>query len=214
MKKFFAGEIAKLREMNFTDKRQYIWEYYKLHIIGTAIAAILIGSIINALFINPPARTYLYIAWIEVPSNMERLFSLADALGEEIIGYEYSDRYEIHIFNYTATGDFAHDTAIQTRFAVSIQIQDIDVVLTTAQGMYESSGEGFLRCVRQLLPAVPQAETRLREFGEVSVASLAGSPFMAEHGFTSDDMYFALFVNGRRHEAAAAALGVLLDGAE
>jgi len=56
IRKWFKGfckeEGAKLREMTFGEKLEYIWEYYKVHIIITAVLVFFTASMIKVIYNN------------------------------------------------------------------------------------------------------------------------------------------------------------------
>ena len=124
IKTFFREEIAKLREMNFTDKRQYIWEYYKFQIVVFAISVIFIGSMINAS-LNPPKGHYLYIAWFGPLS----IFHSSDLVnGLEFI-VEDPERYEIFLSPYSMPGNPQMQQALVQRFHSMMMLGEIDIVI-------------------------------------------------------------------------------------
>ena len=53
LREYIRGERAKLKAMTFNEKRLYIWEYYKLHILGLIIVVGVSGAFINNVIINP-----------------------------------------------------------------------------------------------------------------------------------------------------------------
>ena len=52
LKDSLREEKRKLKDMSFRDKLWYIWEYYKIPIIGVIVAAALIASISSAIYNN------------------------------------------------------------------------------------------------------------------------------------------------------------------
>jgi len=56
------NEKRKIAQMkSFKDKKDYIWEYYKFHIIGVIIAVIACYSLVDHYIINPPDKSALGI---------------------------------------------------------------------------------------------------------------------------------------------------------
>ena len=56
----FKGDKEKLAKMNFRQKVDYIWTYYKFGFFIFVLAAVIIGSFIHAQIIyNPDAITLL-----------------------------------------------------------------------------------------------------------------------------------------------------------
>ena len=227
MKEFFKVEWGKLREMSFKDKRQYIWEYYKLHLLGFAVAAFVLGSIINNVFINPPKYEYLYIAWAGIPAMPWILDELSQGL---TVIVEDPERQTVFISDYSETGNPQMDMAVMTRFMALLQTASIDAFITTGGGIEELAEEGFIRPVHDILDAFAAINPTM-EIGDrflsiyhhpwyseepvsdVLGISLAGSPFIEYFGISTDDMYLAVIGNATRFENIAKALEVFLYGA-
>ena len=225
IRKFFAVEGAKLKEMNFTDKRQYIWEYYKLHILFVVIILFLTGNIINNVFINPSKRIYLYIAWQAGFVHSEPL----DALGERLsIIPEDQERYEVLVRSYEFTDDPQVDQALAARFHAMLAVGNLHATITTREGIAEFAGFGVIRPVTELLAAIrdicpilhndmadralhitftpPDEESPITD---AMAISLNHAPLLTQLGLSTDDLYFALMINCYRFYEAAKALRVV-----
>ena len=50
------------KELTFSQKIQYIWDYYKLHIIGTILAVLALSSLIYTMFIRIPDTNFCGVA--------------------------------------------------------------------------------------------------------------------------------------------------------
>jgi hypothetical protein len=235
MKNFFKREHAKLKEMSFAEKRWYIWEYYKLHIIGTIVGVIFFGSLIN-IWLNPPPDNFVYVAWLGVPASAERLDFLADELSVVI---DDPENYAITITNYTQIEHSpGYNQAMQTRFFSWLQLGELDVIITTRMGVNEIAIEGLIRPVNEVVdywnsrnPRNPLGDriTTLRaedfvqfdEFiqfreddeREIVAISLAGSPLLERAGIDSELAYLCLVVNSSRPLNITKVLEVLLYGA-
>jgi hypothetical protein len=232
MREHIRGEFAKLRVMNFAEKRQYIWEYYKLHIIFGGILLVLVGSLINTWFINPPPRQGLYIAWGEVPiagNRAAQVERLANTLTQRV---QLGENEIALVVDYSATGNASLDMTLRTRFFLSLRVGDVDVLISTAQGIYEHAAGELIRPVFDLTDALAgdlqsKATARMLEvtytttdvndnpvatFTNYMAISLAGSPLLAEYGITSQDVYLALIINATRIDTIATLLEELLYG--
>ena len=220
MKEFIRKEQEKFRQMTFAEKRWYIWEYYKLHIIGVSIVLFMIGYIIHGRF-NPPLQDYMYIAWLDVPASHIQLERLASGL---ITVVEDPERQHVIITNYSAVQDPQFNMALQARFMAYLRVGAIDVFVIPRQGVYELNIEGFIRPFDEVAAYLSNSEiydifnNRLvpLEFdGEIRnmAVSLTGSPFLEEFGIVDDDIYLSIVANTERLSVIARALEVLLYGA-
>jgi len=191
------NEIAKLRAMNFTDKRQYIWEYYKLHLLGLVVGIIALVALLNTIFINPAPRDYLYIAWLGPPPAIGQLDALAEAL-QPLVPEGLNEIVSIH--SYVASIDPNMNMALQQRFATMVQLGAMDAILTTAEGVQELIDVlNWLRPIHEL-PGAPMA------------VSLYGSPILSDLGIDSYDLYLSVLVNTRNIDRVLIMMDMLLEG--
>src|SRR5699024_10034085 len=92
MKKLWAT----LKTMSFTEAADYIWEYYKIHILGIVLGGFFIGSIISTVLKEDP-ETYEVMVISEIPYDVIDDFS-AD------INEQYFEEYEIMTDNIVSSG--------------------------------------------------------------------------------------------------------------
>ena len=147
MKNFFKTEWGKLKELDFAGKRQYIWEYYRLHMFGIAFVAFILGSFINA-WLNPSPDEYLYVAWFGPPAFHGQLDVMSDALSVIVSDPE---REIVQITNYDMGGDPQIVMAMQTRLFALLQSAAIDVFIAPREGIESFTAEGILRPVDDVL---------------------------------------------------------------
>lgn len=74
-KEKWQNEKNKLKPMNWKEKIGYIWEYYKLWIIGTLVIVIFSSSMISSMVKNS-RPTYLYATFINASSYGNEDFDL------------------------------------------------------------------------------------------------------------------------------------------
>ncbi|MCL2571734.1 MAG: hypothetical protein FWE11_04965 [Defluviitaleaceae bacterium] len=226
IRNFFRTEGAKLKKMNFTEKRQYIWEYYKLHIFVAIIIIFIAGSLINTWFINPPKQEYLYIAW-QAPATSIQLNALSEAL-DPIIGDP--DRYRVSISSYMFTGDPQMDQAIVTRFFAMVHVGDLHGVVATKEDMIANVGGDLIKPIHGLLAEIETFDINL--FNHVSNhllhvpitledgttvydvvgIDLSSSPMIASVGVFVDDLYLGVISNSYHYYEIAKALEILFFG--
>ena len=229
MKNFFSQEWAKLKEMNFTDKRQYIWEYYKLHILFTVLGLFIMGSLINIWFINPPKRDYLYIAWQAGHVSFESL----DDLGERLsVIVSDSDRYRVTVSSYMMPEDPQMIQAMATRFHALLTIGGLHLMLATEQGIQEGADAGLIRpptevleIVRELNPAMydeltgrvliltytPGEGEDAPTFTDEIAINIGGAPLLLDVGLTMDDLYLGIVSNIQHFDEIARALIIMFS---
>ena len=226
IRKFFAEEAAKLREMNFTDKRQYIWEYYKLHMFFAALILFIGGSLINVWFINPPKRDYFYIAWQGGHIDARVLENLEDRLNI-IVDEEIQGRYRATVRSYVLSGEPTFDQALVTRFHALISVGAIHTTITSYAGVEEAAVHGLLLPVDYVMAEIAALDpvmyrvisdnvlhmTFTMEDGtEVTAAiaiNLRYAPLLTELGFNTDDLYIGVITTSTNHYQTAKGLLVM-----
>jgi len=229
IRNFFKTEWAKLKPMNFTDKRQYIWEYYKLHIIVFFIALGAIAYMINTMILNPPKRDYIYIAWQGVIIHSDPL----EELGRELsVIIEDEDRYQVTIRSYLLTGDAQMDQALITRFFAMMHVGDVHAMIGTSVSMINAAEDSITKSVHEVLAYVRTLDPELYEYlaprapimvffaeddtdtptMDTMAISLHGSPLLYELGIPSEDLYLGIIANSEHYYELAKALVVMFEG--
>lgn len=66
---WFQTEQEKLRGMTGRQAAEYIWQYYKLWIIGI-VSALCIGVYLTVLSMTTPSENWLYVCFANVPPGM------------------------------------------------------------------------------------------------------------------------------------------------
>jgi len=225
IKNFFRTEYAKLREMTFTEKRQYIWEYYKLHMFGFLIVAFLVGSLLNAWIFNPRPRDYLYIVWMGERVSVDQLSMLSEHLRVIV---DEPERETVTVASYAITGDLQIDSALRTRFIALFQVGSLDVFLSTRDGLLEDIlPDGFIQPVTEIMYVLSNINPTLYallserlltvtffegieglEYEDFGAISMAGSPLLESAGIDTNDLYLSVVITSANHNRIARALEV------
>ena len=226
--KMLKAEWAKLAPMTFTERRQYIWEYYKLHIFAVLIAVFMIGSLINTLILNPPRQDYLYFAWIGPPVTPFVLDEFAEELN---IIVENPNRYVVRATNYSLQGLAPQMAmALRTRLVAQMQMQHLDLFMLTREELYDLSSSGFILPIMLFMDALEDLNPTIHELmaqrlvevtfiqegigqtvTDFMAASLSGISFFESFDIETDNLYLAVVVNSERFDRAARALEVIFD---
>jgi len=221
MKTMFKEEREKLKKMNFAEKRWYVWEYYKLHILGLLVVFFLVGSIVNSR-LNPAPMVYLYIAWAGVPATSIQLNALTAVLHD--ITYN-PDAYRIFITNYSRTDNPRRNRDMEARFAAFFLVEEMDIYITTREGAEVMATQGFIRTVcnvkgylAEINPQIhAEIESRLLpsqaeyyEYPQFIAISLEGSLLLTQLGIDTSNIYLCVFSNTQRFYEIAKTLEVLL----
>lgn len=121
----------KYEQLSKKQKREYIWEYYKYHIIGIISLVLIIGSLLNTWFINPPAKAAVSITFMNKYINTEETKEIKKELVELIIKEEDHNK-DVFINNYILSNKLENaelDMASNTKFMANISAQELDVII-------------------------------------------------------------------------------------
>ena len=218
MKERFNAEWKKIKAMEGPVKREYIWDYYKIHIIATIIVLAMLGSILNDTVINPPPRSALTIAWMSPFEPEPALRSLSEALYPAIV--DNPARQTVQVMSFFMIGDPQHDMAQHQRFSAMSAARELDIIIgdfTEFEGDQNLVGLGLAPSwvFHDLRPILAEAGLNSENllFGETDEGeelafgiSLEGSTLFEELGISTTGRYLGVVVNTDRYEAVIEAI--------
>jgi len=225
MRKFFSTEFAKLKEMTFTEKRQYIWEYYKLHLLFIGVGLFAVGSLINIWFINPPKRDYLYIPWQAGDVEWQALNDFSEKLS--IIAHN-QDRYRVTVRSYVLGHDQRRNRGLVTAFHARLTAGDIHAVIATSEVMKENAEHGLTRPMTEVMDILRETNQLIYDklaerlltvsferddmtITDSMAVSISGAPMLAALGLDTEDLYLAIIINSHQFERIASALAAIFE---
>ena len=231
MKHAIREELAKLKKMTFTEKRQHIWMYYKVPIISAPILLYMLWSLANVWFIDPAKDSYLYVAWLSAGVSDSTLAELGEQLSVIVAD---PGSQAVQVTHYGDRGNRRENIDRRTRFNSFMYMGTLDLFVVPHTGIYDVAAEGFIRPIhgvmhelRRLNPGlydklqsrqvtITYTPPTLRDdihpplpVTDVMAVSLAGSPLLEALGINTSDMYASVVFNSENFYAAAKALGVL-----
>ena len=221
MKEALRKELQKIRSLKGKEKREYIWDYYKLHIIGTIILLWVSGSIINDTIINPQPRPVLTIAWMAGFEPEAQLDALSMALYPKLSELiENPGRETVQVINFFMGADPQLQMANHSRFSAMTAASELDIII----GTKEIHGEDWITLglapawgLRDIRPYIPGASAdsflfyESEEYGQIAFAApLEGSPLFNSLGLQTENVYLGIMVNSMRKEAVQLAVQAIL----
>jgi len=151
----YRMEMAKIREMPFKKKAEYIWEYYKIPILVFAGILFILGSLINIWFINPPPTTVLLVSWNATFAPDVLLTDLAEVLDERIVDEKKNERVEvISIWISEEAGDPMMNMGNMQRLVAMVAAGTIDVFILNEELLEDYNGNGMIQPLEQILAEV------------------------------------------------------------
>ena len=136
-----AKEKKKLKEMTFKEKLDYIWTYYKLHILAFLFIAVIAGSLVYTAM-NPPLPAYIEAAMCDVYMGE----AVEEALIELLHGaglYEPSqERISATYFN--NSDDPNLQIAMSQRFMAMLAATELDIIIASGEAFEGFINEGII----------------------------------------------------------------------
>jgi len=215
-KEKLRAELDKLKSLKGRKLWEYIWEYYKLAIIGILIVFVILGSTIYNSIANPIPETVLNVAWIHQPQLFEFYEHVAAQLEEALT--ENNRNETVHVIAFLEGGDPQFDMAMQMRFLVMMAAADLDVVIADRSELEDKAMNGMLKDISSLLPA--NAENLLITEGEDRTLSIYGVSIIDSQVLANASMfvtdycpvpYVGIFINTNRPDKAIQAIELLLE---
>ncbi|MDR1665070.1 MAG: hypothetical protein LBR83_09155 [Clostridiales bacterium] len=226
----FKGELSKLKVMGFKEKREYIWEYYKIPIIAGVILLFIIGSLINSWFINPPKQNYVSVGWVSGYESYENVTLLEDELTVAIV--DDLERQTVYVPTFFQTGEPQTDMVMGQRLAAMMSVGDLNALLldkaaidTMAENEMIIPIESFLEEAYALNPGL---EEKIANAGDMAYAAYvsddaeAGSerlfgvpvgncPLFERLGLYERELYFCVIPMTQKRSEAAKALVAMYE---
>jgi len=228
IRRFFSAEMKKLKAMNFAEKRQYIWEYYKLHIFFIGFGAFIVGSFINIWFINPPKQDYLYIAWQAGFVHTQPLEELSEKLS--VIVHD-PERYRVSVRAYVLGEDLQLNQALATRFHALLTTGGVHAIITTSEGIQESAEFGLLKSPEVVLAIIREYDRTLYDklterlltitfeireedtpgITDIMAINISGTPMLMDVDLGMDNLYLGVVSNSQQFDGIARALAAMFS---
>ena len=156
------------RQLNTKQKLQYIWDYYKIHIIATAVIICITFSIISTVRKNTTAD--LYMGYINVATT--------DSLTGSIASDCHMDIYNYNDLLITADPDsdniqYAYGSSIKLMSAISDD--KLDIIIADSYGIGHADDLDYLTNPADFLSEM--APELLKKYEPYFVYNIDGRPY-------------------------------------
>ena len=148
----------KFKTLSFFAKIQYIWQYYKLHILAVILVVLAVGAFINS-YIRTNYDNVCYIAVAEgsIPNQSDNKDVLSTGFASYLGVNGKSERIDID-YTYSIVGDAldeANTTIDINKIYTLAATENLDGYLTEREyiDFFSSNKETFLYDLRELLSA-------------------------------------------------------------
>lgn len=137
--------MTTFKEMSFNEKREHIWEYYKVHIIATVIALFFLGSMLNLYVFNPPPDIILDMSF-RVPQydyDETQKDALVATLTEAVVKTPKTEAVQVELLQTDGGIDPSVTMAVEAKFMGKAEVEQLDLIVTDKDGYDYMRTEGF-----------------------------------------------------------------------
>lgn len=140
------------KEMDFSQKVEHIWEYYKMHIGAGLLGLLLIGSILNIYLINPAPDVVLDVSFrmSQRVYNSEFQETLKDNLMDVVVNYPDSETVSVELLPTDNDLDANMVMATEAKFMGKAEVRELDIFVMDEASYRYMLSEGFFMDLAQL----------------------------------------------------------------
>jgi len=220
LKNFFTTERAKMKDMTFREKAAYVWEYYKFGIIAVVVVIFILGGIVNTVWIHPPKKDFLQIAfyagYVDDATLAGACAALQDALmtPEELAAKQISGSVFM-----TDSGDPQMDMSYQEKFAAMISARQLDLMILNDTDLDMWASQGMLAPINDYFSSETQSAVSgslLQSTDDNGTKAdfavkLDGNKFFTDNGLPTDGLCLGVIVNTQYQDNVKRALDFIFN---
>lgn len=156
-------------------KLEYIWDYYKLHMIGIAIVIIILISVIQG-YVNKK-NPILYIGFINTSFQESIMTELGDSFIDSIQGnsddccYFYTN---LVLTSDTTNGSYEYSYASEMKLLAAIESKEFDLAIVNKEVLDAMDRKEYLYDLSSLFPDAYQTKTTGIDISNVDFLASAG----------------------------------------
>ena len=210
VKLFLVTEYSKLKDMSTKEKVEYVWEYYKIHIIAFVFACVIIGNILNTLWFNPQKEMFLQITFYDGFIDSDTLDSFSAHLEEALMTPEERETMRVTGVDLMInSGEPQVEMAGRQRFIVMMAAREIDLLVISQEELVTLAPEGLLLPLHEIMSnsMIAQMSDKLiyahDEYGVELVYGimLDNNRLFESYGLFTQGKSLAVIINTQRNEA-------------
>jgi hypothetical protein len=182
-----------IKNMTFSQKKQHIKDYYLSHILIILFLFFTVGSLINAIFINPIDKTLLHISIVTNHISAYQATNLMHSITN------HAPPPHGYTFTHSLISDLIEEdyTSFQRRqrFVTLVATREIDVIITDTENFKELSYRGYFMPIKKVtLNQKILDNATYNGFG----LYLDQNPILLDVGIYSENLIIAFVINTTR----------------
>lgn len=132
-------------DLSRKDKIDHIWEYYKLHIIGGIIGAMMLFWVLNHYIFNPPADIVFDLSIFTYAMDTEKSDALTDELSALVSDDLKREVAAIESFNIEEGIDYNMQMANVTKIMGKSTLGDFDILVFVGENYSRYLDQGMMK---------------------------------------------------------------------
>jgi len=220
MKEALKAEFDKLKPMTAKEKAEYIWEYYRLHIIIFAVIALFTYSVLDAAVFNPPKDVFLGLAVYGPFVEQETADAIQLDLQNALLPEELEGSAKVYVTDFfldNMPSDFV--TANTEKFFAMCTARELDIIIAPAEHFTLLAENEYLFDLSDLNGIdynVSDMFFCARQDGGADSArpvgiALENAPFLNRPYLNETDFFLGVIINTPRIDAAVSAVNYILN---
>lgn len=204
---------AQYKELSPKQKREHIWEYYRIHIIGTIIAVIMVTWLATDMWKNAHTVTLLDISYVGTSIDTEAMIALQTQLEEY---YKEKGVEGIVVVEPLPLGENVDPNQVMASTAKLMgkaQTNDLDILITD-EGYYKQYLESEMYQPLDDYANTGALTVNSDNFVEESggIMAVDGTQYEAIQKLTygEEKQRVSIYINSERKEAALEIINLLL----
>lgn len=139
-----------IKDYSFSEKMEYYWQYYKVHIVVTVLLACFFGSILHPIIHKK--ETVLSIAYINAFPNVEDQVIINDLEKHLQLNPKKQQVLLDSTYYIDNTSDSPYALTYSQKFSVNAMAGNIDVVLSDVTNFDFYGNQGFFQDLSTIFP--------------------------------------------------------------
>ncbi|MDE4542026.1 ABC transporter substrate-binding protein [Thermoanaerobacterium sp. R66] len=132
-----------MKDMTFKEKVEYIWDYYKIHIIVGIIVVAIVASFVNSILTN---KNYVFdFSMIGTSINFDKEMNFQNTITKELLGTDKGKNQalvEFYMLTKGSDGKFQLDPTSVQKLMVKISAEEVDVIALDKDNFYALGNQG------------------------------------------------------------------------
>ncbi len=212
-------ESRKLKEMSWSDRFWYIWEYYKWHMLIFAVILMMLSAVATSIY-NSTLKTQLYCVIVNNPMTQRENFDFMTEGFADYMQFGKKDRIYVESLMIPTDGSF-DDLALATQGKLSalIAAKELDIMICDSVMFQRYADMDGYMDMETLLPPdlLEQVRDKLLYAKNQSGQTIAygiditGNWYLQNLGVVTDPACFAVITNAPHPDNCVALLRLMFQ---